>query len=185
MAGSRPACGLALRWAEGPWPDGQAAPFLPARRACAGVCGSAQVITPQKPLMGWSPGVRGVPTMFSCSLWVPEKKSSRLCGIRPKSGASDSFPERSRPKSELRFDRRGDLKLHRTGRGNLSGTREPHVSADGGAGPEFVREHQTAPSVLRSGTIVPALGSNLPSLPRKGGHGEGQASTQWGGSLGG
>lgn len=121
VAGSGPACRLALRWAEGPRPDGQAA--LPS--GTEGVCGSAQIITPQKPLTGWSPGVRGVPTVFSCSLRVPEKESSRLCGYRPQSGASDSFPERSWPKSEQRFERRGDSKLHWTGRRSPSGTRDP------------------------------------------------------------
>lgn len=45
--------------------------------------------------------------MFSCPLWVLERLSSWLCGFRPQSGASDSFPERSRPKSELALCRRG------------------------------------------------------------------------------
>lgn len=57
--------------------------------------------------------------------------------------------------------------------------------ADGGSGSEFVLQHQTAPSVLRSDTTIPALGFHFPSLPHKRGHGQGQADTQWGGSLGG
>lgn len=122
--------------------------------------------------------------MFSCSLWVLERLSW-LCGFRPQSGASDSFPERSRPKSELALYRRGDPKLCWTGRRTPSGTRAPRVSADGGSGSEFVLQHQTAPSVLRSDTTIPALGFHFPSLPHKRGHGQGQADTQWGGSLGG
>lgn len=52
MAGSRPAA-ASPPVADGPWPEGQAA--RPSRTV--GVCESAQIVTPQKPLMGWSPSV--------------------------------------------------------------------------------------------------------------------------------
>lgn len=182
VAGRGPACRLALRWAEGPWPDGQAA--LPS--GTEGVCGSAQIITPQKPLTGWSPGVRGVPTVFSCSLRVPEKESSRLCGYRPQSGASDSFPERSRPKSEQRFEGRGDLKLHWTGRRNPSGTRDPTCQQTEGPVQKLcfgIRQHPRssgrAPSSQRWGSTSPASHTR--------GRGEDEADMQraglWAGSA--